>query len=171
MLSLTGPNRIGIVRDMVKGVAAHGGNVEESRMATLGGEFAIISRVTVEAARAEEMIAAVRLSFPDHDLHAKQTSLRMPPPADYKSFSLHLEGPDSVGIVSMLTETLAKAGVNIHDMETEVLPAPFAGYPVFQLKADLTMPSTAVDSLAANVKKVEDKFGMTAEITDSTSKE
>eukprot|EP00180_Rhodochaete_pulchella_P004745 Plantae.Rhodophyta-Rhodochaete_pulchella.ctg9486.p1 GENE.Plantae.Rhodophyta-Rhodochaete_pulchella.ctg9486~~Plantae.Rhodophyta-Rhodochaete_pulchella.ctg9486.p1 ORF type:complete len:222 (-),score=30.09 Plantae.Rhodophyta-Rhodochaete_pulchella.ctg9486:312-977(-) len=166
LLSLTGPNRIGIVRDMVSGVAQHGGNVEESRMATLGGEFAVISRVTIEAARADDMIAAVRTSFPEHDLHAKPTSVRETPPVDHRTVKLSLEGPDSVGIVAMLTESLSRNSINIHDMRTEVVAAPFAGYPIFQLEADLTLPEGSISTLSESIRTVEEKYGMTATLSE-----
>src|SRR3954447_17204907 len=49
VLTLTGPDRIGIV-DRVTGLLLdRGGNVETSRMARLGGEFAILMLVSMPA--------------------------------------------------------------------------------------------------------------------------
>ena len=47
VLTLTGPDRIGIV-DRVTGLLLdRGGNVETSRMARLGGEFAVLMLVSL----------------------------------------------------------------------------------------------------------------------------
>ena len=46
VLTLTGPDRIGIVESVTGLLVARGGNVEMSRMARLGGEFAILMLVS-----------------------------------------------------------------------------------------------------------------------------
>src|SRR5690242_347557 len=52
ILTLTGPDRIGIV-DRVTGLLLdRGGNVETSRMARLGGEFAVLMLVSLPEDRA-----------------------------------------------------------------------------------------------------------------------
>src|SRR3954452_8765880 len=47
VLTLTGPDRIGIVDRVTGLLLARGGNVETSRMARLGGEFAILMLVSL----------------------------------------------------------------------------------------------------------------------------
>ncbi len=47
VLTLTGPDRIGIVDDVTGPLLGRGGNVEMSRMARLGGEFAILMLVSL----------------------------------------------------------------------------------------------------------------------------
>ena len=49
VLTLTGRDRIGFVDEMTGLVLQHGGNVETSRMAHLGGEFAILMLVSMPA--------------------------------------------------------------------------------------------------------------------------
>src|SRR4051794_4672151 len=49
VLTLTGPDRIGIVERVTRLLLDRGGNVETSRMARLGGEFAILSLVSMPA--------------------------------------------------------------------------------------------------------------------------
>mmetsp|Transcript_31629 Transcript_31629/g.122447 ORF Transcript_31629/g.122447 Transcript_31629/m.122447 type:complete len:112 (-) Transcript_31629:619-954(-) len=46
LVSLAGPDRVGIVKDFSSVLHKSHGNVEESRMAQLGGEFAMISLVS-----------------------------------------------------------------------------------------------------------------------------
>ena len=49
VLTLTGPDRIGIVERVTRVLLDRGGNVETSRMARLGGEFAILMLVSMPA--------------------------------------------------------------------------------------------------------------------------
>src|SRR5947207_15571646 len=49
VLTLTGPDRIGFVDEVTGLLLGRGGNVETSRMARLGGEFAILMFVAMPA--------------------------------------------------------------------------------------------------------------------------
>src|SRR5689334_2997987 len=49
VLTLTGPDRIGIVEEVTRLLLERGGNVEMSRMARLGGEFAILLLASLPA--------------------------------------------------------------------------------------------------------------------------
>src|SRR4051794_17904561 len=49
ILTLTGPDRIGIVERVTGLLLGRGGNVETSRMARLGGEFAILMLASMPA--------------------------------------------------------------------------------------------------------------------------
>ncbi len=49
ILTLTGPDRIGIVDEVTGLLFERGGNVETSRMARLGGEFAVLMLVSMPA--------------------------------------------------------------------------------------------------------------------------
>ena len=51
VLTVTGPDRIGIVERVTGLLFEHGGNVETSRMARLGGEFAILMLVSMPEER------------------------------------------------------------------------------------------------------------------------
>ena len=47
VLTLTGRDKVGIVENVTSVIAKRDGNVESSRMARLGGEFAMLMLVTV----------------------------------------------------------------------------------------------------------------------------
>ncbi len=51
ILTLTGPDRIGIVDKVTGLLLERGGNVETSRMARLGGEFAVLMLVSMPSER------------------------------------------------------------------------------------------------------------------------
>ena len=49
VLTLTGPDRVGVVKKLTEVLLEHKGNVEASRMAHLGGEFAVLMLVSMPA--------------------------------------------------------------------------------------------------------------------------
>ena len=55
VVTITCPDRPGIVERVTDVVVAHGGNWEESRLARLGGDFAGIAMVSVPSERADEL--------------------------------------------------------------------------------------------------------------------
>jgi glycine cleavage system transcriptional repressor len=55
VVTLTGQDRVGIVEQVTKKVLEYGGNVEASRMARLGGEFAVLMLVSIKADRLESL--------------------------------------------------------------------------------------------------------------------
>src|ERR1035437_1282499 len=93
-----GPDRVGIVDDLASQVATRGGNIEESKMAILGGEFAAVMLVCLEPSQVKNLAA----SLPDLEnslglrLELKQTSkpdiLRNGRPYILESVSLDTPG-------------------------------------------------------------------------------
>src|SRR3954471_21065383 len=56
VLTLTGPDRIGIVDEVTGLLLDRGGNVETSRMARLGGEFAVLMLVSMPSDQAARLM-------------------------------------------------------------------------------------------------------------------
>ena len=48
VLTLTGNDRVGIVKEITNVLVKHSGNMENSRMARLGGVFAMLALVELE---------------------------------------------------------------------------------------------------------------------------
>lgn len=141
VLTAMGADRVGLVEELSHRISSLGCNIEDSRMALLGGEFSIIMLLSGEPAamkdlsdRTEELEAALALS-----LRIKNTA----PPRSRKDRSYKLEtvSPDEKGLVHLITGTLKRHGANIEDMKTEVVPAPWTGTPMFHLKGTVTLAS------------------------------
>src|SRR5262245_18148421 len=60
LLTVVGANRAGLVEALAHEIAALNGNWEESRMARLAGQFAGIVLVTIDSARADQLVAQLR---------------------------------------------------------------------------------------------------------------
>lgn len=167
VVSLTGPDRVGVVADFSSLLSSSfGANVEASRMAQLGGDFALMLQLRVEGAGAdgsavtpETVEASLKDTFPGFSISARETG-QVPRSVAGSDYTVELEGPDSKGIVASVTEALVRAGANVGEMKTEVGPAPFAGYEEFRLTARVRVADDRVSGLGAALEKVQERFGV-----------
>lgn len=166
ILTLIGRDRPGFVRQTAATIAEHGGNWLESRMCRLGGEFAGIVRLEIEAARAEGLASALRgLNDLRVDV-ARETGETTPSTGgERRMASLDLVGSDRPGILREVTGVLAGHGLNVEDLSSERTEAPMGGGKIFQMRALVSVPAGAglakirgeLEKLAADLM-VELKF-------------
>jgi glycine cleavage system transcriptional repressor len=123
-VTAVGADRPGIVAAVSRVLYDVGGNIEDSRMAILGGYFAMVlivalpetadpsqlERALAEPAGALELITTVRPVADVPPLHAGGTP-----------YVVSVYGADKPGIVWQISETLAAAHVNISDLATHVV--------------------------------------------------
>jgi glycine cleavage system regulatory protein len=142
VLTVLAPDRTGLVELLAQRIAAAGGNWEESRMARLAGQFAGILLVTCEAARSDELVAAMRtLESAGLQVTARVTQAD-PAPAPRPRIQLVLTGTDRAGIIRDVSRVLAERGVNVEELESEVSSAPMSGERLFTARARLRVPPT-----------------------------
>jgi glycine cleavage system regulatory protein len=141
VVTVIGDDRPGIVEQLADHVLAAGANWEESSMARLGGKFAGLLRVSVDAERADALAANLRrlevhglrvIAEPGGDVGA----------GPFRAIGLELVGSDHPGIVRDISRALARQRVNIEELETEVTSAPMSGETLFRARARLQLPST-----------------------------
>jgi glycine cleavage system transcriptional repressor len=155
-LTAVGVDRPGIVAAVSRAVFTTGGNIEDSRMAILGGHFAVVLIVSLpsgdvpgleaaiaQAAGAMELVVSVR-PVPD----------AAPEHAAGAPFVVRVYGADKPGIVARVSECLAERAVNIRDLATHVLEG---DTPVYVMLLDVTVPGDvdemrrALEALAADI--------------------
>ena len=143
VISALGPDRPGIVAEVTHYITERGGNIEDSRMAVLGGEFGVMMLVSgddAEITRIGKEIAALE----------KQTGLSIVT-RETKSAEEHrkveaipcvvlCEALDNQGIVRAVSAALHKLGLNIVSLETTAYEAPVTGSPLFRLEAQCDVP-------------------------------
>ncbi|KAK4535493.1 hypothetical protein CDCA_CDCA05G1518 [Cyanidium caldarium] len=174
VLTLVGKDRIGAVHDFTVEVNKHGGNFEESRMVRLGGEFAIMSLLTVADARIQELEQSVQKAFPDYTVACRLTRDTGEHSVEaYRMLQLSVEGPDQKGIVRAVTESLLPFQAHVESMETETVPAPFAGWPLFRMNALVAVPKqvSMEDVDQALYRNVEDRFDLMLDLTPVRGKQ
>lgn len=142
VVTAVGPDRPGLVRELAGHIRKLGGNIEDTRMSKLGGEFAVLILVTGEAAALSELKAtssqlesALSVSCFFHDTSTSPRS------SDASLYHLHASGVDRPGIVESVTEVLAARSVNVASLTSRIENAPLSGTPMFVIDVDIELPS------------------------------
>src|SRR5450432_2475404 len=141
VLTAVGPDRPGLVNEISSLVLAAGANLEDSRMAILGGEFALLILVSGESRAvtrveqgAEELGSRLGLR-----VLTKPTSSQRPQ-RDFSPHQIRVTGVDRPGIVQRVAALLAGRGVHVASLESRLAYAPESGTPMFILEAALQIP-------------------------------
>jgi glycine cleavage system transcriptional repressor len=142
VLTAVGPDRVGIVDDISGIVAERKCNIEDSRMAVLGGEFAVIMLVS----GGQDAVRALTAALPGRGdalgLRIECRATRAPGGKEEgRPYLLEVVSLDTPGIVHAITAVLRKSGVNIESLETDTGAAPWTGAPMFRMKAHIVVES------------------------------
>lgn len=144
VLTLTGTDRTGIVQDITKLLLDLGGNVETSRMARLGGEFAILMLVSMpdeQMANLDRTIAnLISQGFKVTTSQTAQTYAEAH--AGWSPYQIEVNGADHEGIIHEIAQILSQYGINIESMDTATTQAPISGAPLFSMIALVAVPPT-----------------------------
>jgi glycine cleavage system transcriptional repressor len=156
VLTAIGADRIGIVDDVSGLVAARSCNIEESRMAVLGGEFAVIMLVSGPKDRLDALDGDLAGAADRLGLHLRMAATRGPRPEPGRPYLLETVSLDTPGIVHTVTAVLRRHGVNIESLETDTAAAPWTGAPMFRMRAHVVVgPGVEVARLRDDLAKVE----------------
>jgi glycine cleavage system transcriptional repressor len=136
-----GADRPGLVSGLSTLIHDRGANIEDSRMAVLGGEFAIVllfsgtaDAVTQVEAASGEVADSLGLT-----LFFRQTEIGLPTKS--LAYRLQVSGMDHPGIVQRVTDVLSGFEINVAALDTSVVHAPMSGTPTFLLRADVEIPA------------------------------
>ena len=149
ILTFTGPDRVGIVQDVTAALLTVDGNVESSRMAHLGGEFAILSLVSMPEGRVPELDDAfAALIAQGYRLVYSQTHReQLPVHEGWNLYRIEVRGADHEGIIHEISAGLAQRGITIESAETSTSAAPVTGTPLFSMIAVVLVPPELADAL------------------------
>ncbi|HKY40891.1 MAG TPA: ACT domain-containing protein [Polyangiaceae bacterium] len=141
VLTAVGPDRPGLVSEIASAVHGAGANLEDSRMAILGGEFALLVLVsgTETAATALEQASGSLGDRLGLRVLSKRTGRGTQ--KHYLPYRISVTGFDRPGIVLRVSEILARRGVNVASLESRLSYAPLSGTAMFVLEAELQVPS------------------------------
>jgi len=154
-MTVISADRPGLVEQIAGTVAAHGGNWLESRMCRLGGQFAGIIRVEVEAAGATALADAVRALEGRGISVVVKSEAAAGAAAKGTLATFELVGHDRPGILLQISHVLATHGVNVEDLTSERVSAPMDGAMLFQARARVLVPPTVtLADLRANLERI-----------------
>lgn len=142
ILTLTGPDRIGIVDEVTGLLLERGGNVETSRMARLGGEFAVLMLVSMPSPQFSGLDASLeRLTARGYKFTTTPTERTYA--EEYRGwlpYRIEVTGADHEGIIHEVAHYLSERGINIEAIESEATPASTSGVPLFSMSALVVVP-------------------------------
>jgi glycine cleavage system transcriptional repressor len=171
VLTLTGHDRIGIVEQVTKEVLKHTGNIEASRMARLGGEFAMLMLVSVPGQKFEELRQGVHsLQDKGYTVTACQTEHSDPAKCvGWMPYQVEVSGADHEGIIHRIAHRLAEHSINIETMDTEMVEASMSGTPLFMMTAIvLVPPDLSYRALQDDLEMVGDDLNVDIEVSPYT---
>ena len=143
VISAVGPDRTGVVQDLSKVILSCGGNIEESRMTTLGSEFAMLLLVSGNWATLnkleqglDKLAASKGLSIAIRQTDAKS------PAGDRMPYAVDIVSLDQQGIVFNLANFFASKDIEIADVATRSYAAAHTGSPMFAVQMAINVPSS-----------------------------
>jgi glycine cleavage system transcriptional repressor len=138
IVSAVGRDRPGLVADLAQLIYDCDANLEDSRMAILGTDFAVILLGSAPEGEVAHRVAvgAKRLER-DHGMTILVRSLEGEPrpsvPAPHaRLYRVEAAGEDRAGIVASLCRVLADRGVNVAELSTRSRPGP-GGSPHYEM--------------------------------------
>ena len=167
VLTASGRDRPGVVDGVTQKIATHEGNIEMSRMARLGGEFAMLALInipeekipgleeTLDGLEKEGLIARVR-----------RTNRGVEDPHEgVNAYQLRVSGADHPGIVHKVAHALATRNVNIETVDSKVSEAPWTGAPLFTMNSLVFAPDgVTLEELDELLEAVGDELAVDIEI-------
>jgi glycine cleavage system transcriptional repressor len=171
VLTLTGRDRVGLVDRVTEVVHNNGGNIEASRMARLGDEFAVLMLVSVPEDRVADLEQdSQQLSTEGFAVSCRPTE--QTDPSQYAGWVPHevaVTGADHEGIIHRITHRLAELKVNIESMDTGTVTASMSGTPLFTMSAIvLAPPDLPRRKLAGYLEAVGDELNVDVDVTPYT---
>ena len=172
ILTAVGPDRVGLVEQISHFIARHRCNIDDSKMAVFCGEFAVILLISGEAGDLSRVAGACGDIEAETGLtfYTKTPALRETVQA-LLPYKLTASCMDHPGIVYRISNVLSLLGVNIESMETKTYAAPVSGTPIFQLEADLAIPTqTNVNQLRQRFAEIQREENIDIELTAAKSR-
>jgi glycine cleavage system transcriptional repressor len=169
VLTLTGPDRIGFVDEVTGLLLSRGGNVETSRMARLGGEFAILMLVSMRAEHfpslENDLESLVARGYKVTTTPAERTYAESHP--GWLPYQIEVQGADHEGIIHEVAHYLSEHGISIESADSECTPGPTSGVPLFAMKARVIVPpSLSPKSWEAGLDDLGDRMNLDIRVSD-----
>ena|SRR5881394_1613646 len=144
ILTAIGADRPALVDEVSEFIFQRGGNIEDSRMVNLRGQFAIMVLIGAP----EPTIARLKSELWQLQQQSNlQIELR--PASEARSASaqaipyrLTATAIDQPGLVHRLSHLLRACDVNIESLETHLKPAPITGTPMFEMELIISIPKS-----------------------------
>ncbi len=155
VLTAVGDDRPGLVDEVTRYITERGGNLEDSRMVNLRGQFAMMMLVggSEEAlSRLHDGLGTLRRDSHVHaELRPADAGVAQRAPA--LPFRLNTWAMDHPGLMQSVSHLLGELGVNIESVDSSLRPAPYTNTPLFEMELVLSVPAET------HVAELREKLG------------
>jgi len=153
VLSAVGTDRPGVVNDLSKVILDCGGNIEESRMTTLGSEFAMLLLVSGNWAAIGKLEKALEQLSKDKPLtiSVRKTDERSGD-GNRMPYGIDIVSLDQPGIVFNLANFFAAQDIEIADLSTRRYAAAHTGSQMFAVQMTINVPGSI------SISQLRDEF-------------
>ncbi|MDJ0910308.1 MAG: ACT domain-containing protein [Woeseiaceae bacterium] len=143
VLSAIGSDRAGIVQDISKVILSCGGNIEESRMTTLGSEFAVLMLVSGNWHTLDRLERGLdKIRDADDLTFAIRPTNERPAREDLMPYMVDVISLDQQGIVFNISNFFASREIEIADVATRRYSAAHTGSPMFAVQMSVNVPNS-----------------------------
>ena len=153
VISAVGSDRTGVVQDLAEVILSCDGNIEESRMTTLGSEFAMLLLVSgnwATLSKLEKKLDKLGASS-GLQISIRQTDARKPD-AGRMPYAVDIVSLDHRGIVYNLANFFASRDIEIADVATRSYAAAHTGSPMFAVQMAVNVPASV------HIAQLRDEF-------------
>jgi glycine cleavage system transcriptional repressor len=167
VLTAIGPDRPGLVDEVTRFVAECGGNLEDSRMVNLRGQFAMVMLVAGPADVVERVKDGLGQLKTATGVHAEvQAVAGRPDSSPALPYKLSTWAMDHPGLMQSVAHLLSEFGVNIESAESSLRPAPYTGAPLFEMELVVAVQqSTGVAELREALGRLCDDLNIDWRLT------
>jgi len=148
VVTASGEDKVGLVDRFSSKVTESGCNIEESRMAVLGDQFALIMLLSGPwnaLSKLESQMEPLGEQLGLTIIHKRTQQRERTQPAI--PYVVEVVAMDHPGIVRNLAAFFSRNGINIEELQTDTYPAPHTGTPMFSvamtvgIRADVHIPT------------------------------
>jgi glycine cleavage system transcriptional repressor len=167
VLTAVGEDRPGLVEEVSEFLFERGCSIEDSRMANLQGQFAMVMLIAGRDEAIESISAEMGALAAGTGIQARLTPVTAGTPPSSPRLPCRFTGRalDQPGLVHRVAEVFRDFDANIETMETTLEPAPITGAPLFEMNAVLAVPaSVSMKALREELGRVCDAINVDWEL-------
>ena len=143
IITAYGTDRVGLADDVSMKILTYDCNIEESKMAVLGGAFAVVILISGPEKQVDWLVTDAPSFGEDLGMTvAAQRTVGHREDATGRPYLIESTSLDTPGIVHAITSLLRENNINVEDLETETSRAPFTGAPMFHMRIRAVVPQT-----------------------------
>eukprot|EP00238_Polyblepharides_amylifera_P015154 CAMPEP_0196587356 /NCGR_PEP_ID=MMETSP1081-20130531/57219_1 /TAXON_ID=36882 /ORGANISM="Pyramimonas amylifera, Strain CCMP720" /LENGTH=203 /DNA_ID=CAMNT_0041909527 /DNA_START=300 /DNA_END=911 /DNA_ORIENTATION=+ len=166
LVSCVGAHQTGVVRDLMKIIKSHGGQVVKSKSMTLGLKYCLMASVFVGD---RDMANTLRLNLNDMAGGLNVSAIWIPDTyhevlKNYSVHSMRIFGKHQFGVIHTMADSIAALGVQLGDMQSENVARVGSSEMQFKWTGTIEVPDDVqLDAVKETIYKLAEDNMLTVE--------